>query len=79
MCSSDLSPAQPDRAAAPEADGLARHDGTGEIELARAARSQDLLTLAGSADLPPLLLLAIASEQEALVKSLAELSRLRRC
>ncbi|MEB3167188.1 MAG: FUSC family protein [Synechococcaceae cyanobacterium] len=56
--------------------GAARQD---MAVVAPALMREDLLALAQSADLPPLLLLAIASEQAAVAKALAELGGLRAC
>ena len=55
----------------PPAEGLSA--------LAPVGRSQELLEQARASGLPPLLLLAIASEQRAVARGLVELSRLRPC
>lgn len=64
---------------AAEANRWAKPDREPRAAVSTAVPSQDLLAWARSADLPPLLLLAIASEQAAVAKGLAALSGMRRC
>jgi uncharacterized membrane protein YgaE (UPF0421/DUF939 family) len=56
-----------------------RADWVEKAAVGRALPSQDWLELARSANLPPLLLLAIASEQEAVARGLSALSGIGRC
>ncbi|MFN7899089.1 MAG: FUSC family protein [Synechococcaceae cyanobacterium] len=65
--------------ASPAASAVALASPAAPIPSTPSDVSRDVLALAQAADMPPLLLLAIASEQEAVAKALTQLGGLRRC